>query len=96
MPELMYPSRTRGPLSVSQTDDTSGCPNPRGAVGRGSDVASREPSLVQTVATGPAPKNIAEHAGRAYVLNTGGPTIVGFRTVDGGLEPLDDATHSLA
>jgi 6-phosphogluconolactonase (cycloisomerase 2 family) len=60
------------------------------------DVASGEPSLVQRVATGPAPKSIAEHAGRAYVLNTDGPSIVGFRIADGGLEPLADATHSLA
>lgn len=60
------------------------------------DVASAEPKLVQTVATGHAPKSIAEHAGLVYVLNTGGPTIVGFRLVDGALEPLPDATRSLA
>ena len=44
------------------------------------DISSGEPALVQTVATGAAPKSIAEHAGLVYVLNTGGPTIVGFRT----------------
>jgi 6-phosphogluconolactonase (cycloisomerase 2 family) len=60
------------------------------------DVSSGEPALAQTVPTGPAPKSIAEHAGLVYVLNTGGPTIVGFRLVDGRLEPLGDATRSLA
>lgn len=55
-----------------------------------------QPALVQVVPTGAAPKSIAEHAGRAYVLNTDGPSIVGFRIADGGLEPLADATHSLA
>src|SRR5690348_13684794 len=43
------------------------------------DVSSGTPTLVQTIATGPAPKSVAEHAGLVYVLNTGGPTIVGFR-----------------
>ena len=60
------------------------------------DVSSGTPSLVQTVATGQAPKSIAEHAGIVYVLNTGGPTIAGFRIADGRLEPLADATRSLA
>jgi 6-phosphogluconolactonase len=60
------------------------------------DVSSGEPVLAQTILSGPAPKSIAEHAGLVYVLNTGGPSIVGFRIVDGGLQPLADATHSLA
>jgi 6-phosphogluconolactonase len=60
------------------------------------DVASGEPKLVQAVPTGQAPKSIAEHAGLVYVLNTGGPTIAGFRIVDGRLEPLADRTRALA
>ena len=60
------------------------------------DVSSGTPALVQTIATGPAPKSIAEHAGLVYVLNTGGPSLAGFRIADGGLEPLADATRSLA
>jgi 6-phosphogluconolactonase len=35
-------------------------------------------SLVETVATGPAPKSVAEHDGVVYVLNTGRPSLVGF------------------
>jgi 6-phosphogluconolactonase (cycloisomerase 2 family) len=60
------------------------------------DVSSGTPSLVQTIATGPAPKSIAEHAGLVYVLNTGGPNIVGFRIAGDSLEPLADATSELA
>lgn len=55
------------------------------------DTSSATPSLVQTVATGPAPKSVAEHAGRVYVLNTGDPSIAGFRLANGRLEPLADA-----
>src|SRR5262245_48406715 len=36
-------------------------------------------SLVETVATGSAPKSVAEHDGVVYVLNTGEPSLVGFR-----------------
>ena len=36
-------------------------------------------SLVETVATGAAPKSVAEHDGALYVLNTGEPSLVGFR-----------------
>src|SRR4051794_5923096 len=60
------------------------------------DVSSGTPAHVQTVATGPAPKSIAEHGGLVYALNTGDPTIVGFRIAGGRLEPLADATRSLA
>jgi 6-phosphogluconolactonase (cycloisomerase 2 family) len=59
------------------------------------DIASGSPTLVQTIATGPAPKSVAEHAGLVYVLSTGGPTVVGFRIAGGRLEPLADATRSL-
>ena len=58
-------------------------------------VAPSGPSLVQTVETGPAPKSVAEHDGLVYVLNTGGPTIAGFRLVDGRLEPLPDSARTL-
>src|SRR5215204_5461404 len=36
-------------------------------------------SLVDTVATGPAPKSIAEHEGIVYVLNTADASLAGFR-----------------
>ena len=36
-------------------------------------------TLLETVATGPAPKSVAEHGGVVYVLNTGQPSLVGFR-----------------
>ena len=45
-------------------------------------------SLVATVVTGPAPKSVAEHAGIVYVLNTGQPSLVGFRL--DGLEPIGE------
>src|SRR6516165_10154040 len=36
-------------------------------------------SLVETVATGRAPRSAAEHAGLVYVLNTSEPSLTGFR-----------------
>ena len=48
-------------------------------------VGTEELSSAQTVATGPAPKSITEHAGVVYVLNTGAPSVTGFRIADGGL-----------
>jgi hypothetical protein len=36
-------------------------------------------SLAQTVATGSAPMSVAEHEGLIYVLNTGDPSLTGFR-----------------
>jgi 6-phosphogluconolactonase (cycloisomerase 2 family) len=39
-------------------------------------------SLVETVATGPAPKSVAEREGVVYVLNTGRPSLVGFSLED--------------
>ena len=59
-------------------------------------LASAQPSLVQTIESGPAPKSIAEHAGLVYVLNTGGPTIAGYRLVDDRLEPLPHDARLLA
>jgi len=43
-------------------------------------------TLVETVATGSAPKSVAEHDGLVYVLNTGEPSLVGFRLA--GLERI--------
>jgi 6-phosphogluconolactonase len=36
-------------------------------------------TLLDTIASGPAPKSVAEHGGMVYVLNTGQPSLVGFR-----------------
>ncbi len=55
-----------------------------------------EPSLMQVVPTGAAPKSIAEHAGLVYVLNTGEPSLSGFRLTNGGLEPLEGSRRELA
>jgi 6-phosphogluconolactonase len=52
--------------------------------------------LLQTVVTGTAPKSIAEHQGLVYVLNTGDPSLVGFRLGSHGLEALADSRRSLA
>jgi 6-phosphogluconolactonase (cycloisomerase 2 family) len=52
-------------------------------------------SLVDTVATGPSPKSIAEHGGVVYALNTGGPSLTGFRLENRELIgdfPLTDGT----
>lgn len=55
-----------------------------------------EPTLAQTVATGGAPKSVAEHEGLVYVLNTGVPSLTGFRLSDQGVEPLAGSTRDLA
>jgi 6-phosphogluconolactonase len=52
--------------------------------------------LKQTVGTGAAPKSIAEHDGLVYVLNTGKPSLVGFRIVGDGLEMLPSSERSLS
>lgn len=52
--------------------------------------------LVQTVATGAAPKSVAEHGGLVYVLNTGEPSLTGFRLGESGLEPLAGSRRRLA
>jgi 6-phosphogluconolactonase len=59
------------------------------------DVTSGTPELIETVATGPAPKSIAEHGGLVYVLNTGDPSVVGFRLGDGGLEEIAGSARPL-
>lgn len=52
--------------------------------------------LVQTVGTGRAPKSIAEHDGLVYVLNTGDPSLAGFRLGERGLEALEGSERSLS
>ena len=52
--------------------------------------------LVQTVPTGAAPKSVAEHDGLVYVLNTGEPSLTGFRLGESGLEPLAGSRRELA
>lgn len=54
------------------------------------------PTLGHARRTGPAPKSAAEHAGLVYVLNTGDPSLTGFRLGIDGLEPLPDSTRPLA
>jgi 6-phosphogluconolactonase len=52
--------------------------------------------LLHTVPSGgEAPKSVAEHAGLVYVVNTGDPSLVGFRLADGGFEPLADGRRDL-
>jgi 6-phosphogluconolactonase len=58
-------------------------------------VGSGEPALVQTVATGPAPKSVAEHDGLVYVLSTGDPSLTGFRLAGGRIEELAGSTRVL-
>jgi 6-phosphogluconolactonase len=53
-------------------------------------------SLDHAVPTGVAPKSIAEHAGLVYVLNTGEPSLAGFRLTADGLEPLEGSRRELA
>src|SRR5919109_3187554 len=42
-------------------------------------VSDDELERVGTVATGEAPKSVAEHGGLVFVLNTGDPSLVGFQ-----------------
>jgi 6-phosphogluconolactonase (cycloisomerase 2 family) len=55
-----------------------------------------QPTLAQVVPTGAAPKSIAEHAGLVYVLNTGSPSLAGFRLGIDGLQPLKGSLRELA
>jgi 6-phosphogluconolactonase len=53
--------------------------------------------LLETVPTGgAAPKSVAEHDGFVYVLNTGEPSLTGFRLGANGLEPLSGSERSLS
>jgi 6-phosphogluconolactonase len=54
------------------------------------------PTLRHTRATGAAPKSVAEHAGLVYVLNTGDPSVTGFRLDTEGLEPVPGSPRPLA
>jgi 6-phosphogluconolactonase (cycloisomerase 2 family) len=58
-------------------------------------IADGDLELLATVPTGTAPKSVAEQGGLVYVLNTGEPSLVGFR-VHGGLTPLVDSRRELA
>jgi 6-phosphogluconolactonase len=55
------------------------------------------PTLVQTVPSGgAAPKSIAESDGLVFVLNTGAPSVVGFRIDGDGLRAVDGSRRALA
>lgn len=54
------------------------------------------PSLVGTVATGGEPKSATEHRGLVYVLNTGEPSLAGFRLSGAKIQPLADSARELA
>ncbi|MGH3139358.1 MAG: lactonase family protein [Gaiellales bacterium] len=53
-------------------------------------------TLVDTVPTGAAPKSVAEHDGLVYVLNTGAPSLAGFRIAGGRIEALPGSGRELA
>jgi 6-phosphogluconolactonase (cycloisomerase 2 family) len=52
--------------------------------------------LVGRTPTGSAPKSVAEREGLVYVLNTGKPSVRGFRLGDAGLEELAGAEQALS
>ena len=51
-------------------------------------VGGDRPELLAAVPSGAAPKSVAEHDRLVYVLNTGTPSLAGFRLAEDGLEPL--------
>src|ERR1700754_4513434 len=53
------------------------------------------PESMGTTSVGSAPKSVAEHDGLVYVLNTGDPSVCGFRTTVTGLEPITGSTRQL-
>jgi 6-phosphogluconolactonase len=60
------------------------------------EVSGSRLDLLGTVSSGgTAPKSVAEHDGLVYVLNTGDPSLVGFRLRDGGLRPIDGGRIAL-
>jgi 6-phosphogluconolactonase len=58
-------------------------------------VAAEGLELMQTAKSGAAPKSVAEHDGLVDVLNTGEPSLAGFRLRDTGLEPLAGSRREL-
>ena len=44
--------------------------------------------LLENVPTGEAPKSVAEHGALVFVVNTGDPSVAGFRVQDGNIEPI--------
>jgi len=61
------------------------------------DVATNGLTLSRTLASGGAkPKSLSEHAGLVYVLNTGDPSLAGFRLGANGLEELLGSHRDLA
>lgn len=58
-------------------------------------VSNGEPHAMQTLVSGNAPKSVTENDGLIYVLNTGEPSVTGFRLTDDGAEPLPDSTRML-
>ena len=58
-------------------------------------LGERGPALAQTIPTGSAPKSVAEHEGLVYVLNTGAPSLIGFRLGGSRIEPLAGSTREL-
>jgi 6-phosphogluconolactonase len=53
--------------------------------------------LIGTVGSGgPAPKSVAYRDGLVYVLNTGKPSVSGFRLTEMGLEPIPGAEQTLS
>ncbi len=60
-------------------------------------VAANGLALAATVPSGgSAPRSIAVHGELVYVLNTGDPSLAGFRLVEGALEPIAGSPRHLA
>ena len=53
-------------------------------------------TLIETVRTGRVPKSASEHAGLVYVLNTGEPSLAGFRLNGAQVQPLANSSRELA
>ncbi len=61
------------------------------------EVSNGGVELVQVIGSGgDAPRSVAEHEGMVYVLNTGTPSLVGFRLGAGRLDPIEGSTRELA
>jgi 6-phosphogluconolactonase len=52
--------------------------------------------LATTASGGAAPRSIAVAGDLVYALNTGDPSLTGFRLVEGGIEPLEGSRRELA